>query len=228
MRRTQLATVLAVTVVALAPAACAPDGASITAPAATSVPQGPRLGKAEDAAFDADGDGRLNDAEKDAKDAAKAADKRAFEALRDQWRAYKDSVKAGLVDVEFARCEPLPTAGETRRIGPKGGEIRMGRHTLVIPAGALATEVEITGTAPTGSLREVQFAPHGLVFATPVRLTLSVDKCLLPAASTAEIVYTALGHKVIEREPSHHDRDTKLVEGWTDHFSGYVVAYGRR
>lgn len=214
MLRSKLSTVFAVTTVVLAPLACAPD-ASVTAPSASSVQQGPHFSLAGDAL-------------KAAADSTKEADKRAFEALSSQWRAYKDSVHTGLLAVNFARCEPLPTAGETKRVGPKGGTITMGKHKLLIPAGALAAEVAITGTAPAGSLREVQFAPHGLKFLKPVRLTMSVDKCILPDAATAEIVYTAVTGIVVEREPSNHDKVTKLVEGWTDHFSGYVVAYGRR
>jgi hypothetical protein len=240
--RLKLTSALALGALTLAPLGCSPDAA----PTAPSLRQGPLLSKADDAAFDADGDGRLNDEEKAAKEAAedaakaaeeaaddaakadKAAKKRAFEEMRGQWRVYQDSVKKGLVEAEFVRCEPQARQDETRKIGPKGGELKVGPHKLVIPAGALASEVEITGVAPTNSRRELEFYPHGLEFAKPVTMTISYDKCIVPAGADLQIVYTALGNKIIARQPSMDDRDMKEVSGLTDHFSGYVVATGRR
>lgn len=234
--RVRLASTLAVGVLALAPLACAPDGAP-TAPDFRSASSA-SFSKADDAAFDVDGDGRLSDEEKRAKEAAdraakdaeraaRDAEKKSFEALRDQWRAYKDSVKQGLVEAEFVRCEPQPQQAAARRIGPKGGEIKVGPHKLVIPPGALASEVEITAVAPTNSRRELEFYPHGLEFREPVRMTISYDRCIVPDEGRLEVVYTGIGNKIVARQPTLDVKDLKSVEAWTDHFSGYAVAWGR-
>src|SRR6266513_2058530 len=37
----------------------------------------------------------------------------------------------------FLRCQPLPYDSSTQTIGPDGGTIRVGPHSLVIPAGEL-------------------------------------------------------------------------------------------
>jgi hypothetical protein len=238
--RTNATAALVLGALLLSPLACSRDDT------ATSPQLSPSAALSR-SAFDADGDGQLNDAEQAVRHAAEAgrtaakprteqekraareAQKVAFEALRDQWRAYKDSVKKELVwGADIVRCEPLPGASQTKTIGPRGGELRVGPHRLVIPAGALATDVEITGTSAWGARRGVEFEPHGLQFRQPVRLTMSFEKCVLPAAGDVLIVYTALGNKIAAEQPSLSDDELKTVDAWTDHFSGYAVAVGRR
>src|SRR5213594_2648950 len=48
------------------------------------------------------------------------------------------------------KCSRLPYASQTKTIGPLGGTISAGPHTLVIPPGALSSPTAITMTAPTG------------------------------------------------------------------------------
>ena len=214
---------LLVAVVVVGGAACA-DRAP-TAPAA-----GPLSLKMS--AYDLDDDGEFSAEEK----AAKKADKALFEQQRKEWKAYKKAVKKGLIPAEFLRCEPLKRERERKVIGPKGGEIKVGPHMLEIPAGALTEEVEITAETVGGPAVDVQFQPHGLVFAEPVTLTMSYKHCILPVDPTLEVGYytnregngEGIGNRsVIELPPSLQDKDEDEVKALTDHFSGYALVTRR-
>ena len=154
----------------------------------------------------------------------------AFETIAAQWPAYKAAAAAaaGPIDDEFAHCAAQPRAATTRTIGPAGGQITVGAHTLDVPAGALSEDVEITAVAIAGAQRKLEFAPHGLQFAKPVRITMSYDACAVPAGAPVEIVYTGAADDIIARQPSLDLPGGRRVEAWTDHFSGYLVGYGRR
>src|SRR6266550_1843318 len=72
------------------------------------------------------------------------------------------------------KCSDLPYTSATETIGPDGGSLSAGPHTLVIPPGALSAPTTITMTAPRGlGVNAVKFAPEGLRFATPATLTMS-------------------------------------------------------
>jgi hypothetical protein len=47
-------------------------------------------------------------------------------------------------------CRPLPYASATQTIGPDGGVIQVGPHTLRIPPRALSRPITITAEAPSG------------------------------------------------------------------------------
>src|SRR5207247_845684 len=62
------------------------------------------------------------------------------------------------------RCQPLPYDSSTETIGPDGGTIQVGPHSLVIPAGALAAPTVITAVVVSGPVTAVRFEPQGLQF----------------------------------------------------------------
>ena len=123
-------------------------------------------------------------------------------------------------------CRVDETATATRTIGPAGGTIVVGRHSLYIPAGALAGNVEITATAPAGDHVAVEFAPHGLRFERNTVLRLSYADCGLVRALLLKIAYVdADGATILEILPSLPDLWRQQVIGTTDHFSSYMLAY---
>src|SRR3989442_11127739 len=73
----------------------------------------------------------------------------------------------------------MPTATATQTVGWAGGVIKIGPHTLSIPAGALGATGTITATAPSGDVNRIQFQPEGLVFQRSAPLTMSHPKCNL-------------------------------------------------
>src|SRR5205807_2203596 len=76
-------------------------------------------------------------------------------------------------------CTPMPTATAKQTVGAAGGVIRIGPHTLSIPAGALDAAVTITATAPSDNVNRVRFQPEGLVFRRSAALTMSYANCNL-------------------------------------------------
>jgi hypothetical protein len=201
--------------------ACSSDAPTLAAPRSA-----PSLSanKAEDQLYDVDGDGKLSKEEKQAKKLAKEEQKRAFDALMKDWKAYKAAIKKGNIRAELLRCEPEQRQYASKLIGPKGGKIDIGRHSLIIPAGALTEDVQISGTVISGLIAEVEFEPHGLQFARPVELDMDYSHCVVPAGAQQTIVYIDNGFKLLEDRPSFDDDDLRNVQAWLDHFSGYAIA----
>ena len=125
------------------------------------------------------------------------------------------------------RCSNLPYAQSTVTIGPLGGSISAGPHTLVIPPGALLNGTTITMTAPTGlGVNAVKFQPAGLRFLTPAALTMSYANCsLLGKLLPKRIAYTDDNLNIISYLLSLDNLLSKNVTGKVNHFSDYVVAW---
>ena len=125
------------------------------------------------------------------------------------------------------KCSNLPYASSTKTIGPLGGSISAGPHTLVIPPGALLNQTTITMTAPTGlGVNAVKFQPEGLRFATPAVLTMSYSNCsLLGKLLPKRIAYTDNNLNIISYLLSLDNLLSKYVSGKVNHFSDYVVAW---
>lgn len=138
----------------------------------------------------------------------KAADKRAKKAVHN----------AGLL-----KCDPTPTTTATATIGSQGGVIRVGSHTLDIPAGALHDRVTITAVAPADTVDRIQFQPEGLVFRKPAALTMSYANCDVSGSVAVQIAHTDDALVILEYLPSL-DRGRKVI-GQLEHFSNYAVAW---
>ena len=124
-------------------------------------------------------------------------------------------------------CSNLPYASSTKTIGPLGGSISAGPHTLVIPPGALLNQTTITMTAPTGlGVNAVKFQPEGLRFVTPAVLNMSYSNCsLLGILLPKRIAYTDNNLNIISYLLSLDNLLSKYVSGKVNHFSDYVVAW---
>ncbi|MBA3259941.1 MAG: hypothetical protein H0T68_10825 [Gemmatimonadales bacterium] len=125
-------------------------------------------------------------------------------------------------------CTPLPYAKTTRAVGPQGGSLVVGPHTLTIPAGALAASVSITAEAPVGTVNSVRLLPEGLHFAPgkPARLVLSYANCPLTAQLLPKrIAYTTDLLQILSYLVSVDDLIGKRVTASLEHFSRYAVAW---
>lgn len=121
-------------------------------------------------------------------------------------------------------CNVTTTTTATKTIGPDGGTLTVGPHTLVIPAGALASPVTITGTAPAGGYVQVDFQPQGLRFAKKATLTLSYRSCALPLSLLYDVVYTDDSYNILEILPSLSSLLSANVSAPIGHFSHYMLA----
>lgn len=129
----------------------------------------------------------------------------------------------------FADCPNSAKFDEQEDIGPSGGTLQMGPHTLVIPAGALSQTVTIrakTSNSGPGKGNGIDFKPNGLRFNRPVVLTISTANCKgLGLLNLPLIVYTDDLLNILELEPSIPNPFKKNVTGLITHFSRYAVAY---
>jgi hypothetical protein len=129
----------------------------------------------------------------------------------------------------FTHCTPQPSDSSSARIGPNGGNLRAGKHTLRIPPGALKHSVLITMSAPSDSFNYVVFGPEGLAFdpANLPTLTLSYRNCFVTGAATAglDIVYTDDSMTTVLDTTVTVASDTlsHTVGARLKHFSKYVL-----
>lgn len=154
---------------------------------------------------------------------ASTRDRDSLKVIWDRFRKDNKGVKRD--GSPFPICEPVGYAAETRIIGPAGGTIKMGKHQLVIPAGALAQNTVITGEMPVSLLISARLYPHGLQFLKPVKLELSYDKCYLPADYQYRIAYITELNQVIAYPLSSDKKLKKAVVALLGHFSKYAIAY---
>ncbi len=123
-------------------------------------------------------------------------------------------------------CAPQPYAITRQQVGPAGGTIRVGGHTLVIPQGALRSTVMITAEAPNDPFASVRFQPEGLQFARSAKLTLDYSFC--PAGRLRlgkRVAYTTEQLRILDLLLSVDDILRMRVSTDLQHFSRYAVAW---
>ena len=122
-------------------------------------------------------------------------------------------------------CSPQPYARTTQTIGPQGGILRIGSHSLAIPGNAVQGTVRITAEQIPGNTNSIRFSPEGLKFQKPAVLTMSYSNCALVLLQK-KIVYTDERLNILEVLQSSFDFfQKKKVTAPIDHFSRYAVAY---
>jgi hypothetical protein len=124
------------------------------------------------------------------------------------------------------KCSPLPYDSVAQTIGPAGGTIRVGPHTLVIPAGALGTNVKISAVIPSATVNAVRFSPQGLSFARATSLSMSYANCsLLGQLLPKHIAYTTDNYVILDLLPALDLLQLQQVQAPVWHFSDYAVAW---
>jgi hypothetical protein len=133
-------------------------------------------------------------------------------------------ILSGIKNLNLLSCSAQQNLVVTKVVGPGGGTIVVGNHRLVIPAGALARNYTIRAEQVTGRVNSVRFAPEGLRFLKPAKLTLSYSNCS-PLLLLKRVVYTDELLRILELIPSLDNLKTKTVTGDIRHFSRYAVAW---
>jgi hypothetical protein len=126
--------------------------------------------------------------------------------------------------IELVVCEAQRYEKSSKTIGREGGSLKIGRHRLEIPRGALASRVTITGEQVIGPVNSVRLSPEGLRFAKPARLTLDYRNCL-SIPQEKRVAYTDELLRILELPSSEDYPDYEYVTAEIDHFSRYAVAY---
>jgi len=156
-------------------------------------------------------------------DLEKLASKTVYDSLKVVWDTYLHDFPQG--QSQFLICQPKKYAGKVKIIGPEGGEIKIGRHKIRIPAGALTERTVITGVVPVSLLVDVELSSHGLQFANPATLTLNYRHCDRPENFEYRVAYIDANRNVLEWPTSTNSRREGKVTAEIDHFSKYAVAY---
>ena len=159
--------------------------------------------------------------------------------------AAPDSANAALLGL-------LPVRGVTRAmplaqdiavsavIGSNGGTLTIPEAglTLVVPAGAVSSDVTFTATALAGKIVAYDFEPHGTRFAVPLVLIqdLNLTQWLSGPASSLQLGYfkddaqidDARGvAQIDEWETTTVNIGGAVLTAIVPHFSGYMVSSGR-
>jgi hypothetical protein len=119
-------------------------------------------------------------------------------------------------------------ATDSATIGPLGGVITFGPHSLLIPPGALLRQTTITATAPADGHLTAVLQPEGLQFLLPATLTLGYGQCNPQPSNALSIVYLngPLG-QILQWLPSILHLDSHTVSALIGHFSVYAGAERR-
>jgi hypothetical protein len=137
-------------------------------------------------------------------------------------------VAGGELTPKLLSCTPQPYARSSMTIGPRGGTITVGKHSLVVPAGALTRDVPIIAEAPSDSVVSVRLMPEGLRFAPgkPAMLTLDYSACPLDGRNDLkQVVHTTETLVIVELLLSVDNPIKRKVSAPLRHFSRYAVAY---
>jgi hypothetical protein len=122
------------------------------------------------------------------------------------------------------KCETPDLGSVTKVIGPAGGELDLGPHSLTIPGDALQEDVAITATIKAGQYVRIDLQPHGLQFAKAVSLTLNYEHCGTRPPKARYVAYVDDLGNVLELLDVNSHRSGRDVETRLKHFSGYAIA----
>jgi hypothetical protein len=139
---------------------------------------------------------------------------------------HSDLIGGLLAPAGLVTCQPLPYDSTTQTIGPDGGTIWIGSHSLVIPAGALAVPTTITAVVAAGTVNAVRFEPEGMQFERSAYLTMSYANCnLLGSFAPKRLAYTTDALDILEYLLSADNLFAQQVTGELHHFSEYAIAW---
>jgi hypothetical protein len=127
-------------------------------------------------------------------------------------------------EASLLSCQPQAYAVTTKVIGPRGGSIIVGDHSLKIFEDALSEDVTITAEQIEGTVNSVRFSPAGLHFAIPAVLSLSYKNCA-NVWHPKRIAYVDESLNILEWPLSLDFNRSSQVKGLIYHFSRYAVAF---
>ena len=150
-----------------------------------------------------------------------------FDSLTAVWNnrgnGSKPMTAAGSGTPDFVPCAPLPFAGQTQIVGAAGGVFTFGPHKLIVPAGALSSDVSIAVMVTTSLHTDVKLLPHGTQFAVPVKLHLVYSSC--DAAVSHRVAYIDASGTLLEWTTAVDHPSAGYIDAILNHFSEYAVAY---
>ncbi len=106
-----------------------------------------------------------------------------------------------------------------------GGRLALSDVVLDVPANAVASDTLFSILIPDAGVFFCEFGTSGLVFSTPVRVTMSYSEADLNGVdeSTIRIAYLNESSGIWESLQCDVDPVSKIVVAYMDHFSAYGI-----
>lgn len=130
------------------------------------------------------------------------------------------------------QCPAFLSLSTSLFIGSIGGEVSVGGHRVIVPAGAIPSGqiALVTLIVPASRYVEIDARVNGLPhfqFAAPVTVVISYDRC--PRSNIDQVPLRAWhinpwSNAFIEDMGGVDDKTARTVTFSTDHFSGYAIA----
>jgi hypothetical protein len=146
-----------------------------------------------------------------------------------------DSSANGIGQAALLVCTPQPHLMKSAWIGPKGGEIKVGKSEFKVPSGALDVSTLITMELPADSVRSVRFSPEGLTFKSGRWPELKLDYAGCPkpkknkgkggGGDKVKVAYVTEQLEILQVLPSADDSVNTDVQAKLKHFSRYAITY---
>src|ERR1043165_1276753 len=135
------------------------------------------------------------------------------------------SFRLSLADARLASCTPLPAETVTMVLGPQGGTMNIGPHTLTLAKGALQNTVTITAEIVADNANYIKFSPEGLQFGSGAKLEMSYRNCPGVTIKNLSVVYADDALTPLEVLTSKADPKNRTVSAPLAHFSIYAIAW---
>ncbi len=126
----------------------------------------------------------------------------------------------------------------TQVMGPRGGFLTVGAHTLYVDSLVLMDTVSITAVAPAGTVRWARFHPDGLLFPANLvdgwgaALITSYKDCGVPTSDTLRIAQVTDSLSILsylqtwsQVKKVPWSQGQQRVVGLLPHFSNYAIAW---
>lgn len=138
------------------------------------------------------------------------------------------------LDVSASRtllqCPTSQSASAVGLLGPLGGVVSLGGHSVVVPFGAVSLPTLITLRAPASSYVEVDVTANDLLsflFRRPVSITIDYSRCLAEATAGAPLAVWHIDPQtkaLLEPMGGVDDPVRRRITFQTGHLSGYAIA----
>jgi hypothetical protein len=134
-----------------------------------------------------------------------------------------ETLTGTLSNLTLYKCSTPSYGTVTQTVGPAGGIIKVGPHSLYIPPGALGGSVAITASTSAAQHVRVDFQPEGLRFKYAAVLKLSYAHCSSPPL-LPRVVYVDNLLSILDVLTTVNDTWSKSASARLYHFSGYAFA----
>ncbi len=138
----------------------------------------------------------------------------------------KKKGQSGTLDFLMVAVRDPHENGVTQKwVGPAGGVIKHGDHSVVIPSGALSNWVKIRFSMPKSDTLLFDLQPSDTEFNLPIQLVFEYDNAVLTGVNENKLQLVVLDTAKKEWDSVQTTvlPAVDVVDGLSDHFSRYAI-----